>query len=359
MRKTSNSLTGRSLSHPVAVITSVAACLLGLVACSDGGDTTQPKELHSYPYLTVTSTFGDILDHPAFAGFSLYMIPTENTQNAQGLRPLTVESLPPLVHAAWDPQTMIDGLNFMIDQVNAGDTIFYPLYSEKQIAADDSKKAAGMFFIPGDPAKPLAVIAAGGAFRAVVSIQEAFPHAKAMHELGYNVAILKYRVNSFLVGTDPATPEQTATAVAWAKEDMAAAMQMLRDNTRAWHISLDHYSVWGSSAGGVIMSAWASNGPDGATAHGFHPPAVVVNAYTPSEQIEASESLPPYFVTIAADDDTVSVPGVDAFVDRLKAAGVEVEYERYPSGGHGFGLGVGTSAYGWFDHAIAFWEAHS
>jgi acetyl esterase/lipase len=306
----------------------------------------------------VTSTFADIIDHPAFEGFSLYMLPTENTQNAQGLRPLTIESLPPLVQAAWDPQTMVDGLNFMIDQVNAGETIFYPLYSEKEIAADDTKNSAGLFFIPGEADKPLAVIAAGGAFRSVVSIQEAFPHAKAMHELGYNVAVLKYRVNNFLVGYEPATEEQTATAIQWAKDDMAAAMQLLRDNARAWHISFGDYSVWGSSAGGVIMSAWASKGPAGAEAHGFPAPTVVVNAYTPANLIEASESLPPYFVTIAADDGTVSVPGVDEFVDELKADGVEVEYERYPSGGHGFGLGVGTSAFGWFDLAIAFWRAH-
>jgi hypothetical protein len=42
----------------------------------------------------------------------------------------------------------------------------------------------------------------------------------------------------------------------------------------------------------------------------------------------------------------------------LKAKGVVVEFERYPSGGHAFGLGVGTPASGWFNKAVAFWQAH-
>ncbi|MBP1610664.1 MAG: esterase, partial [Acidobacteria bacterium] len=31
---------------------------------------------------------------------------------------------------------------------------------------------------------------------------------------------------------------------------------------------------------------------------------------------------------------------------------------KYPNLGHGFGLGIGTSAEGWPDLAVAFWEKH-
>lgn len=40
----------------------------------------------------------------------------------------------------------------------------------------------------------MAVIAAGGGLNSVASIQEAFPHARELHELGYPVAMLKYRI---------------------------------------------------------------------------------------------------------------------------------------------------------------------
>ena len=40
----------------------------------------------------------------------------------------------------------------------------------------------------------------------------------------------------------------------------------------------------------------------------------------------------------------------------LRQAGTAVEYRKYPNLGHGFGLGTGTSADGWIDEAIQFWE---
>ncbi|MCF8094863.1 MAG: hypothetical protein K9J79_05815 [Desulfobacteraceae bacterium] len=41
--------------------------------------------------------------------------------------------------------------------------------------------------------------------------------------------------------------------------------------------------------------------------------------------------------------------------------GKTIFYEFYTdkNAGHGFGLGVGTDAEGWIDHAIAFWENQS
>jgi acetyl esterase/lipase len=39
-------------------------------------------------------------------------------------------------------------------------------------------------------------------------------------------------------------------------------------------------------------------------------------------------------------------------------AGVEVEYRRYRTAGHGFGLGTDTDAEGWLGRAVRFWEKH-
>jgi hypothetical protein len=41
-------------------------------------------------------------------------------------------------------------------------------------------------------------------------------------------------------------------------------------------------------------------------------------------------------------------------VAALRRAWTDVEYHRYPRVGHGFGLGVGTSAQGWIDLAVRF-----
>jgi acetyl esterase/lipase len=374
----------RSLSRPLVVGVIVAGSLVGAATSIAGAatpaaskattTTTQPKETHTYPHLTSSTTFGEILDNPAFAGFAQYILPSEVPAQVEAMKPAPLG----ILHVAaadlksWEPRTMVDGLNFVIDQVNAGQQVWYPLYSAKEIAADPTKKSAGMWFFPGDPNKPLAVVAAGGGFRSVASIQEGFPYAQKLHELGYNVALLKYRVNS----TSSANSQTTSTTVAGATTttipqaqqnaqknaavktavaDMAAAMKLLKSNEKAWNISFDNYSVWGSSAGGELMTAWASKG---AKANGFPQPTVVVGAYTPPEQIKVSKSFPPYFATDAVDDPTVSPAGVAANVAALKGAGADVKFEQFPSGGHGFGLGTGTPAAGWLNDAVAYWQAH-
>jgi acetyl esterase/lipase len=40
----------------------------------------------------------------------------------------------------------------------------------------------------------------------------------------------------------------------------------------------------------------------------------------------------------------------------VRAAGTRVEFRTYPRVGHGFGLGIGTSAEGWIADAIRFRE---
>ena len=40
----------------------------------------------------------------------------------------------------------------------------------------------------------------------------------------------------------------------------------------------------------------------------------------------------------------------------MRAIGIPTEFHKYPNLGHGFGLGIGTSAEGWINDAVAFWE---
>jgi acetyl esterase/lipase len=61
---------------------------------------------------------------------------------------------------------------------------------------------------------------------------------------------------------------------------------------------------------------------------------------------------------VSANDGIANVAVVDKRVENLRKAGVEVEYRRYRTAGHGFGLGIGTDAEEWLDHAVRFWEKH-
>ena len=46
-------------------------------------------------------------------------------------------------------------------------------------------------------------------------------------------------------------------------------------------------------------------------------------------------------------------------IARLERAGTNAEVEVFKGLSHGFGLGDGTVAEGWIDHAVSFWEENS
>ena len=77
-------------------------------------------------------------------------------------------------------------------------------------------------------------------------------------------------------------------------------------------------------------------------------------AYT--GQSTYSPDFPPTFITVAAKDGIANLHTVESRVAHLRNAGVTVEYLRYETAGHGFGLGTGTDAEGWLDHAVRFWQ---
>lgn len=85
-------------------------------------------------------------------------------------------------------------------------------------------------------------------------------------------------------------------------------------------------------------------------------PRIAVIAYTGDAAY--SKRFPPTFITVSEDDPIVHVPTVDRRAENLRSAGIEVEYRKYKHAGHGFGLGVGTDAEGWIEHAVRFWEKH-
>ena len=67
---------------------------------------------------------------------------------------------------------------------------------------------------------------------------------------------------------------------------------------------------------------------------------------------------PPTYVVIGANDGIASPAIMRRRVEALKAIGIDSEFHLFPNLRHGFGLGTGTSADGWIDGAVRFWEKH-
>ncbi len=85
-------------------------------------------------------------------------------------------------------------------------------------------------------------------------------------------------------------------------------------------------------------------------------PVTIVMAYT--GHTDYSQNDPPTFAIVGENDGIARPSTMERRINAMKAKGIDVEFHKYPDLGHGFGLGIGTSAEGWIDDAIEFWKKH-
>ena len=292
-----------------------------------------------YAHLTTDWSVRDIVEHPAFKGFSQLILPSVHITHYLNTPLNNVRSLMPY-HDHVDPDTVVGALNHMIDEVNDGKTVFYDYYTKQQRLEDPEKENTGLFFFRGEKGGPFAIICPGGGFSYVGSLHEGFPLALGISNKKYNAFVIRYRIGS----------QQKAT------EDLAAAITYIFENAEALGVSTEGYSLWGGSAGARMVGNIALSGVAAYQGDKLPKPLTAVIAYT--GQSSFSEDFPPTFMTTSANDGIANVSSVDRRVKNLRDAGVEVEYRRYRTAGHGFGLGTGTDAEGWLDLAVQFWEKH-
>jgi len=281
----------------------------------------------------------EVTNNPAFEGFGRFLLPTGRGFPEAGMRVRDAGELMPY-HTHVDVGTSVDVVNALIGSVRAGDIVFHDIYTEQEKASDPSKGDTGLFFFAGEPGAPFAIVSAGGGFSYVASLHESLPHALELSRRGFNAFALQYRSGGAQV----------------AYEDLAAAISFVFANADQWGVSTKGYSLWGGSAGARMAASLGSYGPAAYGGDDLPRPGMVVTQYTGHTDLTAQD--PPTFVCVGEDDGIANWRAMKARVDALAAAGVDTEFRLYPGLGHGFGLGVGTSAEGWIDDAVAFWEAH-
>lgn len=296
--------------------------------------------MNKYPHIKACDTIQMLMEHPAFKGFGQHLLTRDGDSSNQSLPINRIHSLLPY-HGFVDVNTVLAGLNHMVDDVSAGKTIFYNFYSEQQKQSDPTKASTGLFFFRGESGAPFAVICPGGGFSYVGSVHEGFPYAMELSKKGFNAFVLRYRVGQ---GGNIAT------------NDLAASLSYILANAEALGVSTENYSLWGSSAGARMVAYIGSHGAAGFGDGNLPDPSTIVMAYTGHSAF--SKSDPPTFVTVSANDRIVNIATVEKRVQAMREAGIEVEYLKFRNAGHGFGLGVGTDAEGWFEQAIRFWGKH-
>ena len=292
-------------------------------------ETTPPQT----PAFTRESKIKDVKNAPMFGSYGRLLFPVEDAYYSGD----TLEELQLTYYSHIDPDETVEIVNTLRERAADGQTIFYDIYTDVEKAADPPKADTGLFFFKGTPGEKFAVCNAGGVFAYVGAMQDSFPHALELSKKGYNAFALIYRPGA-----------QTAC------EDLARAIRFIFDHADELEVDTDCYSLWGGSAG-ARMAAWLGSYSAEAFGGGDLPrPGAVIMQYTGLS--EYSESDPPTYACVGDGDGIANWRVMQARLEAMQQAGIDTEFHVYSGLGHGFGLGTGTSAEGWINDAVAFWE---
>jgi acetyl esterase/lipase len=315
-----------------------AWCLSIVVCAAVAVEKTHMNASDTAPrHLQVGDRIRDVLNHPAFAGFSRLLLPWDHRRYDPAMPIRDIGSLLPY-HTHVEPAVVVSSLNRMIDDASAGKTIFYDIYTDAEKRADSSRENVGLFFFRGKPGAPFAVVAPGGGFAYVGSVHEGFPYAVEISKRGYNAFVLRYRASR---------------GGATATQDLAAALSYIFRNAEALGVTTSGYSLWGSSAGARMAASIGSHGTSRFAGPDLPKPSCVVLLYTGHSDVGPVE--PPTFVAVGDEDGIAPAATMERRVAALRKLGTDVDYRKYRGVAHGFGLGTGTTAEGWIEDAMRFW----
>ncbi len=321
-------------------ITGAALAVLLLSGCgqaqtppvSSSVSSTVEETVMQQAYTTETP-IQDVINDPVFGDHGRLIFPV-NDQYYSGD---TLGELDLTFYSHIDPDKTVEIANYFREHAQAGDTIFYDIYTDEEKAADPAKENTGLFFFKGEPGARFAVCNAGGAFAFVGAMHDSFPHALELSKQGYNAFALIYRPGA-----------QTAC------EDLARAIQFIFDHAEELEVDTSCYSLWGGSAG-ARMAAWLGTyGPETFGGGDLPRPGAVIMQYTGLN--EYSPMDPPTFACVGDADGIANWQVMQARLEAQAELGIDTEFHHYSGLGHGFGLGTGTEAEGWFDLAVQFWE---
>ena len=317
-------------------------CFSALLFCTalllSGCGAREPQEptettLPQTAAFTRESKIKDVKNAPIFGSYGRLLFPVEDAYYSGD----TLEELQLTYYSHIDPDETVEIVNTLRERAADGQTIFYDIYTDEEKAADPAKEDTGLFFFKGVPGEKFAICNAGGAFAYVGAMQDSVPHALELSKRGYNAFALIYRPGA-----------ETAC------EDLARAIAFLHDNAEELQIDIDGYSLWGGSAG-ARMAAWLGSYGTAAFGEKEYPrPGAVIMQYTGLSEVYGNE--PPTYNCVGTADGIANYRIMQRRIEAILRQGTPAEIDIYPGLAHGFGLGEGTVAEGWLDHAVTFWQ---
>ena len=275
----------------------------------------------------------EVISYPAFGNWGRLIFPVD----AGYYGGTTLSGLRLTWYSNIQSAKTVEIVNYMKQKADAGEQIFYRIYSDEEIAADPWKADTGLFFFRGNLGEKFAICNAGGGFTYVGAMHDSFPHALELSKKGYNALALIYRPGA-----------QTAC------EDLARAIAFIFEHAEELQVDVNDYSLWGGSAG-ARMAAWLGSYGTAAFGEKDYPrPAAVIMQYTGLSEVFGNE--PPTYNCVGTNDGIASYRTMERRIAAIRSNGTDAMIEVFSGLSHGFGLGTGTVAEEWLDNAVKFWE---
>lgn len=259
-----------------------------------------------------------------------------------------------------------------------------PVYTKEEIQLSNDKEDVKLYCFPCRNDKPFFVVLAGGGYN-MVALDEGLEVAEEFNRLGFSSVVLNYRV-----GIEGVVPKDM--------HDLYRAIKQILEEPERFEIQNRCYGLAGFSSGAHMAGLWCC-GKRGYKRYGVPAPSVLFMAYSlislssihtmvengfgmlddlfhadrtirlvcggdfSLETLEendvdkqVTDDFPPVYIIHGQRDSAMYFRQSLMLADALKEHSVPYRLRLIRDVGHAFGTGKGTSAAGWMEEAIAFWQ---
>ena len=264
-------------------------------------------------------------------------------------------------------------MDYLTDCYRQGRQVTYKVYMAEEIAAEANRNEVELYYFPSHTEKTkYVVVMSGNVLNKTSNLSEGYATAWQLHELGYTVFVLRYRVFQKASNNAPL-------------DDLGNAIRYITDHAAEFGVQTEDYALLGYSSGGHLAGLFGSE-EHGYRNYGVPKPGALLLGYPINDFFEykpiyhmmmdpwvlqdryyewtisgaVTDDYPPVYHWYGMDDYVFPLLWYPAQRPALTRALKEhhIPYKEviYRRATHGVGTGINTDADGWINDAVAFWE---
>lgn len=264
-------------------------------------------------------------------------------------------------------------MDYLTDCYRQGRQVTYKVYMAEEIAAEANRNEVELYYFPSHTEKTkYVVVMSGNVLNKTSNLSEGYATAWQLHELGYTVFVLRYRVFQKASNNAPL-------------DDLGNAIRYITDHAAEFGVQTEDYALLGYSSGGHLAGLFGSE-EHGYRNYGVPKPGALLLGYPINDFFEykpiyhmmmdpwvlqdryyewtisgaVTDDYPPVYHWYGMDDYVFPLlwyPAQRPALTRtLKEHHIPYKEVIYRRATHGVGTGINTDADGWINDAVAFWE---